>query len=73
MLAGVFIGEVHGIARELDTAGLLALAEVGVVLACRDMYILVSLHSCANLPFNNGTGRCHIRQISHKRSELMLS
>lgn len=43
VLAGMLVGEVHRVAGELDTAGLLALAEVGVVVACTyAKHILVS-------------------------------
>lgn len=34
-LAGVHVGQVEGVARQLNTTGLLALDQVGVVVACR--------------------------------------
>lgn len=34
VLAAMLVGEVHRVARELNTARLFAFAEVGVVLAC---------------------------------------
>ena len=34
VFAAVFVGEVHGVAGELDAAGLFAFAEVGVIFAC---------------------------------------